>query len=230
MGSSTNKSTQTSGPSNPALNSTVTKLANGISNYYQPGGTAYVAPSATTTGGWQASLNAANNPAFNSGVSGAINSYGNRAAGNELGMNDPGYAALRARIANDTMSAVNKNFNNSGMFGSFSNQRNAAEGLANALAGMDYKQYGDSLDRQTQAATLLPQLFSAAQLPASIQQSVGASMDANNAAQQNGQLNYLQNVTGLISGAAGAGGTTTTTSTPTAPLWQTLLGLGLQAL
>ena len=230
MGSSNNTSTQTSGPNNKVLNDTLTKVAGGIKDYYQPGGSAYVAPGSVTTGGWQASLGAAGNPAFASGVNGAIGSYSNRAAGNELGVNDPGYAALREKIASDTLTGINKSFNNSGMFGSFSNQKSAAEGLAGALAGLDYKQYGDSLNRQTEAATLLPQLFAAGQLPASIQQSVGASMDADKAAQQNGKLNYLRDLTGLIGGAAGASGTSTTTSTPTAPLWQTLLGLGLQAL
>lgn len=230
MGSSTQKSTSSTAPSNPALNSTITKLSKGIGDLYQPGGTSYVAPSSTTTGGWQSSLNAAGNPAFASGINGAMSSYADVAAGNQLGMNDPRYAALRDQVAGDVMNRTNRAFNNSGMFGSMSNQRAAASGLADALGRMDYQQLQDSYGRQTQAATLMPQLFAAGQLPASIQQSVGASMDADAQAQKNGQINYLGQITGLVSGASGAAGTTTTNTTPTAPLWQQLLGLGLQAL
>lgn len=229
MGSSTNKTTTTSGSNSPAVTATINKLATGIGDAYHPGGSSYIAPSSTTTGGWNASLNAANNPAFNGGIAGALTSYGNRAAGNELGQNDPGYAALRAKIGQDTLTDVNSMFTGSGRFGSGSHVGAASEGLANALAGLDYKQYGDSLARQSEAANMLPQLFAANQLPSSIQQSVGASMDADKAAQESGVWDYLNRAVGTVSGAAGAAGTKSTTTTPTTPLWQTLLGLGVRA-
>ena len=230
MGSSTNKTTTTSGSASPAVTATVNKLATGIGNAYTPGASSYVAPSSTTTGGWNSSLTAANNPAFSSGIAGALSSYGNRAAGNELGQNDPGYAALRAKLTDDTLSNVNSIFTGSGRFGSGSHVNSAASGLADSLAGLDYKQYGDSLARQSEAANMLPQLFAAGQLPSSIQQSVGASMDADKKAQEGGVWDYLNRATGTLSGAAGAAGTNTTTSTPTAPLWQQLLGVGLSFL
>lgn len=230
MGSSTNKTTTTSGSASPAVRSTVDKLAKGIGTLYQPGASSYVAPSANTTGGWASSLAAANNPAFSGGIAGALSSYGNRAAGNELGQNDPGYAALRAKLTDDTLSGVNSIFTGSGRFGSGSHVNSAAEGLGGALAGLDYKQYSDSLARQSEAANMLPSLFAAGQLPSSIQQSVGASQDADAAAQEAGKWNYLNRATGTLSGAAGAAGTNTTTSTPSPPLWQTLLGIGLGAL
>lgn len=230
MGSSTNKTTTTSGIANPDLNATVSKLAKGITAAYTPGASAYVAPGSATTGGWQASLNAAGSPDYSSGIAGALGAYGNRAAGNELGQNDPGYAALRAKLSNDVLTQTNASFNNSGMFGSDSNQKAAASGLADALGSLDYRQYSDSLNRQSEAATMLPQLFAANQLPSSIQQSVGASMDADRAAQTNGQYDYLAKYANLINGTAASGGTTQTTSTPTPPLWQILLGLGVSAL
>lgn len=230
MGSSTTKSTTTSGPSNPDLNKTVSALAKGISAEYSPGKSLYVAPGANTTAGWNASLAAANNPAFASGMSGAINSYSNRAAGNELGMNDPGYATLRAKLGNDVMQTVNSAYNNSGLFGADSNMKAAASGLTDSLGALDYQQYNNSLDRQMQAATLLPQLFSGAQLPSSIQQSIGASQDASEAARLAGPTDYLGKLSSILAGTAGAAGTTTTQSQPTAPLWQQILGVALSAM
>src|SRR5690606_25084299 len=135
---------------------------------------------------------------------------------------DPGYAALRDKLQNDVMTSTNTAFNSSGMFGSDSNQKAAASGLAEALGGLDYKQYGDSLARQSEAALMLPQLFSAMQMPASVQQSVGASQDAAAAAEAAGPTDYLGKLTSILNGAAGAGPQTTTTSQPGTPLWQTL--------
>lgn len=230
MGSSTNKTTTTSGSSSPQVTATVNKLAKGIGDAYTPGGTSYVAPSSTTTGGWQSSLDAANPTGYSSGIAGALQSYGNRAAGNELGQNDPGYAALRSKLANDTLTDVNSIFTGSGRFGSGSHVGTATSSLADSLAGMDYKQYSDSLARQSEAANMLPQLYAANQLPSSIQQSVGASMDADAKAKESGVWDYLNRATGTLSGAASSAGTTQTTSTPTTPLWQQLLGLGVSLL
>lgn len=227
MGSSTNKTTTTSGSASPAVTATVNKLATGIGNAYQPGGSSYVAPSSTTTSGWQNSLNAANNSGFNNGIAGALTSYGNRASGGELGQNDPGYLAMRNKLQNDVTTGVNSSFNNSGLFGSDSNVKSLTSGLTDSLGALDYKQYSDSLARQSEAANLLPSLFAAGQLPSSIQQSVGASMDADKKAQEGGVWDYLNRATGTLSGAAGAAGTNTTTTTPTTPLWQSLLGLGV---
>lgn len=230
MGSSTNKSTSTSKSSSPAVMSTVDKLAKGLGNEYTQGKSLYQAPGANTQAGWAGSLAAANNPAFSGGLAGALTSYGNRAAGNELGMNDPGYAALRSKLSDDVMRETNTAFNSSGLFGSDVNQKAAASGLAEALGGLDYNQYQNSLNRQSEAATMLPQLFSGMQLPSSIQQSVGASQDAAAQAQANGPTDYLAKLTSILNGTAGAAGTTTTTTQPTAPLWQQLLGLGVAAL
>jgi hypothetical protein len=230
MGSSTNKTTSSTGSSSKAVQGAVDKLAGGLSSLYSPGGSSYVAPSSATTGGWAASLGAAENPAFSGGIAGALQSYGNRAAGNEIGQNDPGYATLRAKLADDTLTDVNSMFTTSGRFGSGSHVGTAAEGLGNALAGLDYRQYSDSLSRQAEAANMLPQIFAAGQLPSSIQQSVGASMDADAKARESGKWDYLSRATGALTGTAQTAGTTTTTSQPTAPLWSQLLGLGLAAL
>lgn len=218
--------TTTSGVNNAAINKTLTKVATGLGDLYQPGSSSYVAPGSTTTGGWNASLGAAGNQDYAGGIAGAIGSYGNRAAGNELGMNDPGYAALRSKLQNDVTTGVNSSFNNSGLFGSDSNVKSLSSGLADSLGALDYQQYNNSLNRQSEAANLLPQLFSGAQLPSSIQQSVGASMDADKAAQANGKIDYLNRILAPLTGASGAAGTAQTTTNTPDP-WRLLLGGGL---
>lgn len=230
MGSSTQKSTSTSGPSNADLNATVSKLSKGLGAEYTQGKSLYQAPGANTVAGWNGSLAAANNSDFTGGIAGALQSYGNRAAGNELGINDPLYAAQRSRLTDNVLTSTNTAFNNSGLFGSDNNQYEAGRGLADALGSLDLSQRTESYGRQAEAANLLPQLFSAGQLPSSIQGSVGASQDAAAQAQANGPTDYLAKLTSIMAGNASASGTTTTTSQPTPALWQTLLGLGISAL
>lgn len=227
MGSTTQTSSSSTAPASAAVKATVDKLATGIGNAFTPGGSLYVAPGANTTGGQAASLAAAQNPLFANDVNGAIQSFGNIAAGNDYGTNDPGYAALRSQVANDTLTGINSAFNNSGLFGSDSNMRAAGEGLGNALAGLDYSNFQNDQQRQLQAAGLLPQLFQTAQLPGSIQQSVGAAQDAAAQAEKAGPTDLLAKLTAIANGTAGAGGTTTTNVQPGTPLYQTLLGGGI---
>lgn len=230
MGSSTQQTKSTTGPSNPAVNNLVTKLSTGLGNLYTPGQNLVTGPGDTTKAGWAASLDAASNPTYSSALQQAIGSFGNTAAGNDFGMNDPGYATIRQNVANDTQSSIDQAYNSAGVFGSDQNQEAAGKGVASALANLDYGNYQSDIARQQQAAAILPQLFSAQQLPASIQQSVGASQDAATQAGARGQLQTLADYIAAATGAAGASGQTTTTNTPTTPLWQSLLGLGLSAL
>lgn len=224
MGSDTQ--TTSTGVNNKALNNTITKISTGLGDLYTPGKSSYVAPGSTTTGAWNSSLAAASNPDYSGGIAGALTSYGNRAAGNEIGLNDPAYMAVRDKLQNDITTSVNTSFNNSGLFGSDNNQRGLAEGLASGLGALDYQQLNNSYDRQSEAATLLPQLLSGGQLPSSIAASVGASQDADKAAQANGQIDYLSRIMGIVNGASGAAGTSTTTTTQQDP-FRLLLGGGL---
>lgn len=227
MGGTTQTSTSSTAPSNPDVTATTSTLAKGLGALATPGATTYTAPGSTTTGGQAASLAAANNPLYSNAVNGAIGSFGNIAAGNQFGTNDPGYAALRNKLSNDVLTSTNQSFNNSGLFGSDSNQKAAASGLADSLGALDYSNFQNDQQRQAQAAGLLPGLFSAAQLPSSVQQSVGASQDAAANAQQNGQLDFLSRLTSAAAGNAASAGTTTTNTQPGTPLWQSLLGGGI---
>lgn len=224
----TSQNTVTSDPSNPDVKATTSKLAQGIASEYSPGKSLYTAPGSNTTGGWASALAAASNPLFSGAVDGALSSFGNVASGNAFGTNDPGYAALRAKVADDTLTGINSSFNNSGLFGSDSNMRAAGEGLGNALANLDYGNYQSDVQRQQQAAGMLPGLFSAAQLPSSVQQSVGAAQDADAAARANGPTDLLAKLTSIAAGNAAGSGTMQTSSTQV-PWWQALLGAGATA-
>lgn len=221
-----NTGSSSSQSSSPAVRKAVDTLAGGVSAAYSPGKSLYQDPSANTTQGWQASLNAANNPAYAGGLAGAIQSYGSRAAGNELGVNDPLYAQQRDRLINDTKSAVGSVFTGSGRFGGGSYVNNLTDQLASNLSASDLAQRSESYGRQAEAANILPTLFQGAQLPAGIQQSVGAAQDANNAAKAAGPTDYLAKLTSIAGGNAAAAGTTTNQQTP---LWKLLLGAGATA-
>jgi len=221
-----NTGTSSSQSSSPAVNKAVNTLAGGVSDLYSKGASLYQAPSANTTGGWAASLQAANNPTYAGGLAGAIQSYAGRAAGNELGINDPAYQAVRDQLKSDITTSANSSFNNSGLFGSDSNQRGLAQGLASGLGALDMQQTELAKSRQAEAANILPTLFQGAQLPAGIQQSVGAAQDADAAAKASGPSDYLGKLTSILSGNAASAGTTTNSQMP---LWKILLGAGATA-
>lgn len=227
MGDTTQQSTSSTAPASKAVRGTIDKLATGIGNAYSPGASLYTAPGSTTTGGQAASLAAANNPLYSGAVNSAIGSFGDIAAGNQFGTNDPGYAALRSKLSNDVLTSTNQSFNNSGLFGSDSNQKAAASGLADSLGALDYNNFQNDQQRQAQAAGLLPGLFSAAQLPSSVQQSVGASQDAATAAEKAGPTDFLAKLTAIANGNAAAGGTNTTQTSPGTNPLLALLGLGI---
>lgn len=230
MGSSTQTSSSTTGSNNKDVNALLSTLSKGINSTYEQGGTTYVAPGSTTTGSWADMLSAANNPDFSSGIAGALSSYSNRAAGNEIGNAAPGYAQLRQKAIDDAITGTTSQFANSGLFGSDRNQKLAAEGAADAALGYDYTNYNNSLDRQAEASNMLSSLFQSSMLPSSVTGAVGAAQDADAQAQSGGQLDYLRQFTSLLGGVAGASPQTTTNKQPSTPLWQSLLGLGVSAL
>lgn len=230
MSSGTQKTTQTSGPSDPNVKSLISKFASGVSGAYQPGGTTYTAPGATTTGSWDAALGAAGNTDFSGGIGGALKSYSNRAAGNELGLDDPLYAQQRARLSDDVLTQSKNAFNLSGLLGSDQNQYHASRGLADALGGLDLAQRTESYGRQAEAADMLPKLFQNSLLPSSVTGAVGAAQDADAAAKQNGGLDYQARLAQIIAQLSGSGPQTTTATTPQQNPLLSLLGLGLGAL
>ena len=205
----------------PDVRQLVDTLAKGIKGQYSPTGSTYVAPSSTTQSGWSQALNAANNPGFSSDVAGALSSYGNRAAGNELGINDPLYAAQRARLTDNVMTETNSAFNGAGLFGSDQNQAAAARGLSEGLSAADLAQRTESYSRQAEAADKLGTLFNTSLLPSSVTGAIGGEMDADAQAKALGNIDYQKQFMNLLTGASGAAGTNTTQNTP---WWKAALG------
>lgn len=247
-GTNTTTSTSTSQPTNPDVQATASKLAQGISKAYDTGPqvfneSLYNPAGSTTQNAWQAALGAAGNQDYANSVNSAIKSFGDVAAGKQFGQAAPGYATLRNNVMNDTLAATNKSFNSAGLFGSDSNQQAAGTGVANALAGLDYGNYQNDIARQQQAATMLPGLFSAAQQPSTVMGAIGGAMDQNNqgilqgrydlaSRQANSWTDLIAKLTSAAAGNAASSGMTTVNSEtrPATPWYQSLLGIGLQAL
>lgn len=247
MGEPTQTTTNVSStaPTNPQVTATTNNLLTKLDTATNAGvpvfdKSLYSPAGATTTGAWNASLGAAGNPDYANGVSGAIKSFGNTAAGNDFGMNDPGYASLRQNAIDDAIKNVGAGFVTSGRLGGMSYIDDATKSAFNAASGLDYTNHQNDIARQQQAASILPSLYGAAQQPAATQGAVGAAQDANASGILQGANDLLQRQNGapwdtlarassILNGTAGASGNTTTnTSTqPTTPWWQSMIGGGI---
>jgi len=240
MGGSTQTSTATSStaPSNPAVNSTITSLAQGIQGAYNKGApdafgeSLYAGVGDTTRKGWDTSLASAYNPAYTSGVSGAMDSYSKVARGDFLDGNDPAFQRDLNRTLDDTGADVNSFFGASGRLGSTPHVND----MVSSLGSIRDKAYMGERDRsrayQAQATQMLPSLYSAAQLPAATIGAVGSAQDADKQAglmgrydlktrQDNALTDWLAKLTSTSSGNAQAGGMTSTqvNTQPSTPWW-----------
>jgi hypothetical protein len=250
MGGTTNTTTSTSStaPANPDVTATQSKLLKGLQGAYDGGmkvfdKSLYAGTGSNTQAGWDATLAAAQNPAYSGAVNGAIGDFGDIAAGNRFGMNDPGYARLREKAASDALQTVGKSFGASGRFGGGSYLESAGEGVGNAIAGMDYANFQNDQQRQAQAAGMLPGLFQAGLAPGAAMGAVGGAQDADAQArlmgdndlfrrQNDGNWDTLARSSSILAGTAPVGGmnTTNTQTSPATPWWQTagagVIGLG----
>lgn len=173
------------------------------------------APSAGTTGGIASLMGAANNPTYDAGIQGAIKSYGDTAAGKNIGVEAPGYRAVRDGLRSDIMGDVNSSIGASGRYGSNVQVADLTDQLTKQVGGLDMAQYNAGLDRQAQAAGMLPALQTASTQPGLTQLTAGQVADENADPQYNRfkeliQLNNAsQNTVGMK---------------PETPWWQTALG------
>ena len=247
-GTNTTTSSSSTAPTNPDVQATASKLAQGISKAYDTGPqvfneSLYSPVGSTTQNAWQQALGAAGNQDYANSVNGAIKSFGDVAAGNQFGQNAPGYATLRQNAIDDAIKNVGQGFNSSGRFGGGSYVDAATTGAFNAASGLDYANYQNDIARQQQAAGMLPGLFSAAQQPSTVMGAIGGAQDQNQQGilqgradlqqrQANSWTDLIAKLTSAGAGnAASSGMTTTNTQTsPSTPWYQSLLGIGLQAL
>lgn len=239
-GNDTNTTTQTSGPTNPMVDQTVTKLLGGLQSQVDKGTAVFnqsLNPGAgqTTQQAWGSMLGAANNPAYSAGISGATSQMADIAAGNRFGMNDPGYATMRQGALNDAMTGVGSSFLTDGRFGSSVMGDAAGEAATQTLAGLDYANFQNDQQRQMAAIGALPGLYQAGLAPAGVQASVGAAQDANALGLRQGENDLFrrQNDAGwstlgqassILAGTAGSSPQQTSVSSPSTPWWQTLAG------
>lgn len=216
-GGGTDTSTSTSAPLNPEVNSTLSKLLQGVQATYQPGsGT----PETLNTG-WNSQLGAATNPDYARGVAGSTSELADIASGKRFGMNDPGYADMRQGAIDDTLTNINSSFLTDGRFGSTVQGEAAGRGVSQTIAGLDYGNFQNDQQRQMQAISALPTAFAAGQAPGSVQQSVGEQQRA-------APWYNLGQASSVLAGTAGAGGQTNTMTQPATPWWQSAIGLAGQ--
>jgi hypothetical protein len=235
-----------SAPAIPEVTNTIKGLATGVQQAQAAGPkvfdeTLYGGVGADTRRGWDLSTAAAMNPNYSSGVDDAIKSYSRVAAGDFLDGNDPAFQRDLSRTLDDTGADVNSFFGASGRLGSTPHVND----LVSSLGSVRDKAYMGERDRsrayQTQAAQMLPSLYSAAQLPAATTGAVGSAKDADTQAtllgrndlfrrQSDAMTDLLAKLTSISNGNAAAGGmtNTSTTTTPTVPWWQSGLSLAGQ--
>lgn len=179
------------------------------------------APSAGTTSGIASLLSGANPAGYSGAINGAISSFADTASGNNIGVEAPGYQAVRNNLRSDIMGDVNASVGASGRYGSNIHTDTLTDSLATNLGALDMGQYNAGQDRQVQAAQLLPQLQGAAAQPGMTQLLAGGAQDTANNADFNRFLQLLQ-------------ANNSTTATPgmeqEAPWWQSALGVGLSLL
>ena len=173
------------------------------------------APSVGTTSGISSLLGAANNPEYASGIQGAIKSFADTAAGKNIGVNAPGYQAVRDGIRSDVMGDVNTSVGAYGRAGSNVHTSELTRDLTQQLGALDMGQYNSGLDRQTTAAGMLPALQTASTQPGLTQLTAGQVAD------ENADPNYgrFKELLAAFNGSQGSPGLT-----PETPWWQTALG------
>lgn len=246
-GQSTQTTVQSTAPSNPDVNPTLSKLLKGVQTQYDanPEGyffdkSLYAGTGQTTDNALASMLSGANNPAAGQAFGNTFGEVSDIAAGNRFGMNDPGYAAMRGKLQDDVTTANLSAFNNSGMFGSDSNRSQLTNDLTTALGGLDYQNFQSDIARQERAQGAMAGAFNNTLLPSQTALKVGQLQDADAQAALQGEsdlflrekgapTDYLAKLSSLLAGNAATGGTNSTTTTPIQqpnPL-QLLLGGGL---
>lgn len=82
----------------------------------------------------------------------------NVATGGAFGNEAPGYATMRQNIADTALTGVNSAFANTGRYGAGTHVGAASEGIASALAPLDYQNYQNDIARQERALGLIEQM------------------------------------------------------------------------
>lgn len=173
------------------------------------------APSAGTQQGIASLLSGAKPAGYMEGVNGAITSFADTAAGKNIGVEAPGYRAVRDNLRSDIMGDVNASVGGSGRYGSNIHTDQLVDSLTSNIGALDMAQFNAGQDRQVQAAQLLPQLQTAATQPGLTQLMAGEAQDTANNADFERFLQLLQ---------ANNASADTAGMKDEQPWWQTALG------
>jgi hypothetical protein len=236
MGDDKETTTSTSGPTNPAVNNTLTNLLGSLGGVAAKGvptfdKSLYPGAGDTTRASWASMLQAGNDPTYSDGIRGATADFARAASGGDYSANDAYYKDL----SDQTMTDVSGLFTGNGRFGSGSHVGRATQELGkinNANIAAD-RQW------QAQAAGMLPSLYQAGLAPAGVQASVGAAQDADALARRQAEFDLherqygadwtnLGKAASIFGQLAGTGGQTMTTSSPATPWWMNAASLAGQ--
>lgn len=155
MGGGTSTTTASTSPSDPKVSQTLDQIL-GLTQNAASAGPTYVPPGANTVAGENASLTAATNPAFATGVNGAIGATDNLIGNggltpgqtsnigdtNDLASlyskmaTDPASTQAGKNLINDVTTSTDAAFNNSGLFGSDNNKDALSRGITEGLGGL----------------------------------------------------------------------------------------------
>lgn len=247
----------TTTPNSPLVRKTSDTLLRGLTDTYKGGVDVfnkplYTDPSAATRGAWTAGTNFGNSVVsangFGPGQQAAMTGLGGLGSqyaglGSAYEQDAPGYQALRSKLRDDTATGIYADFNNSGLFGSDANMESAGEGIASALAGLDYGNFQNNVNNQYRSLDsqrgIFGDQFGMGQQALTNEQNavgllgqVGSAQDANNLAKRMGEYDLftrqhdadweaLARASSILGGTAGAAGSTTSN---TVPWWAALLG------
>lgn len=211
-------STSSTAPSNPDVNPALSTLLKGMQSKYNAGEAA--GNPAAMNAGWASRTAAASGPTYSTGVDNATAELADIAGGKRFGMNDPGYATMRAGALDDAMTGVGSSFLTDGRFGSSVMGDAAGTAATQTLAGLDYANLQNDQQRQMQAIAAQPANFAARQLPGQTLTQIGEEQRA-------APWWNLGQGSSVLAGTAGTGGSTSTMTQPGTPWWQTAAGLGI---
>lgn len=181
---------------------------------------------------------------FGTGQRGAMDSLGGIGGGyadlaGAYEQDAPGYQRLRSKITDDTLTGVGSLFASNGRYGSDIMAEGASKGLGDALAGLDYGNFTNSVNNKYRSldsqAGVAGQQFGMGQTALGNQQGaidalgqIGAAKDANSQGALLGQADLYDRkhnaeLDRLLKIGSGFGGAATDAANE-APWWQQLLG------
>lgn len=246
----TNQTTQTSGPTDPNVQATTSLLAQKFGGLAAQspaayGKSLYAGVSPTTTNAWAQGSGVAsgliNSGGLNSAQTGALSNVQGLAGAYD--QNAPGYQAMRDQSLNDAITGVTAGQLGSGLLGSRSYIQDATKAATNAIAPLDYQNFQNNINNRYHSAE---DAFSMGQQGIGNQNAalsslgaIGAGQDADLASQRQGEydlytrqqqapLQWLQGVTSAAAGNAATSPQAQTSSTQV-PWWQAILGAGATA-